>query len=80
MNMLIKNVDEEVRYFLKVQATKEKTTIGRLLRRMAENYKRRESQDILKAWQRIFEGSARITKEEAKSMRRAGNYFREIVL
>lgn len=77
MNTLIKNVDEENWHFLKVEAAKERVTIGKLFNRVVEEYKNKGREDTTKAWEKIFRGKPILSKEETKRMHMNIKSFRK---
>lgn len=77
MDTMIKNVDEENWHFLKVQAAKEKATIGEMFNRIISEYKEKEVEDAKRAWNKIFSKPPIFTKEEAKKMHKASESFRK---
>jgi len=77
MNTLIKNLDEENWHFLKVEAAKERTTLGNLLNRILEEYKSKENNAAKKAWNKIFAAKTLLTKANAKEMLAASKSFRK---
>jgi len=77
MNTLIKNLDEENWHFLKVEAAKERTTLGNLLNRILEEYKSKEKNTARRAWEKIFSLKPSLSKTEAKEMHKAASSFRK---
>ena len=77
MNTLIKNLDEENWHFLKVEAAKERTTLGNLLNRILEEYRSKEKSTTRKAWEKIFSLKPLLNKTEAKEMHRVVASFRK---
>lgn len=77
MNTLIKNLDEENWHFLKIEAAKERTTLGNLLNRIIEAYKSKEKEAAEKAWGKIFSGKPLLNKIEAREMHLAASTFRK---
>ncbi len=76
MNTLIRNVDEENWYFLKVHAAEEKTTIGAMFNRIISKYKS-EKKGTKNAWEKIFTNPPVFTKKEAEKMHKASKSFRK---
>lgn len=66
MDTLIKNVDEESWHFLKVEAAKEKKTMGELFNTIIAVYKNK--QDSREQLQKILSRAPLLTKEEARNM------------
>ncbi len=77
MNTLIKNVDENNWHFLKIQAAKEKRTIGKLFNKIIEEYKQKNQEDVRENWEKIFIRKALLTKNEAEKMHIAMKHFRK---
>ena len=77
MNTLIKNMDEENWHFLKVEAAKERTTLGNLLNRIIESYKLKERETTKKVWEKIFSTKPLLNKADAKEMHKNLASFRK---
>ena len=77
MNTMIKNLDEENWHFLKVEAAKERITIGELFNRIIEEYKNIETERSAKVWQKIFSRKPILSKEEVKEMQKNIGSFRK---
>ena len=77
MDTMIKNIDEENWYFLKVHAAKEKTTIGEIFNRIISEYKEKEGENVTRAWEKIFSRKPLLTADEAKKMHKSIKCFRE---
>lgn len=77
MDTLIKNVDEENWHYLKVQAAKEKITLGQLFNRLVQDYKEMEKEEASWLWKKIFSRAPLLGKEDAKRMHKAIQDFRK---
>lgn len=77
MNTLIKNLDEENWHFLKVEAAKERTTLGNLLNRIIEEYKSKEKEAAKETWGKIFSLKPLLDKAESREMHKALTSFRK---
>ena len=77
MNTLIKNLDEENWHFLKIEAAKERITLGNLLNRILEEYKSKEKNNWKREWEKIFSLKPLLSKKEAKEMLAASKSFRK---
>lgn len=77
MDTMIKNVDEDNWYFLKVHAAKEKATIGEMFNRIISEYKEKGAEDTKSVWNKIFSRKSIFTAEEAKRMHAAINECRK---
>ena len=77
MDTLIKNINEENWHFLKVEAAKERVTMGELFNRVIEEYKNMGKDNDAKTWEKIFRGKPILSKKETKSMHMAIKSFRK---
>jgi hypothetical protein len=76
MDVLIKNVNEDNWHFLKVEAAKERKTMGNMFNKLVEELKKKEKDDIA-AWERIFSRKPLLTKKQAKRMHKHVATFRK---
>ncbi len=77
MNTLIKNVEESNWHFLKVQAAKEKKTMGVLFNKIIEEYKRTKQDNVKERWKYIFTRKPLLTRSEANKMHQGVTKFRK---
>ncbi|PIN78958.1 hypothetical protein COV16_05325 [Candidatus Woesearchaeota archaeon CG10_big_fil_rev_8_21_14_0_10_34_8] len=76
MDTLIKNIKEDQWHYFKVQAAKEKVTLGAMFNRVVDNYKKKEK-ETAKQWNIIFSRKPLLTNAEAKNMHDATKEFRK---
>ncbi|MBI5072847.1 hypothetical protein HZA99_03445 [Candidatus Woesearchaeota archaeon] len=76
MDTMIKNIDEENWHFVKVQAAKEKKTIGELFNTMVQGYKEKEIAQK-NAWERILSRKATLTQKKADEIEKSIKLFKK---
>ncbi len=76
LDSLIKNIEEEHWHYFKVQAAKERITLGSMFNKLVETYKKKSSEHA-KQWQIIFSRKPLLTDSEARKMREAISDFRK---
>ena len=76
MDVLIKNVDEDNWHFLKVEAAKERRTMGEIFNKLVLELKEKEEDDMA-VWDKIFSRKPLLTKKQAKRMHKHIAPFRK---
>lgn len=76
MNTLIKNIDEERWHFIKIQAAKERKTIGELFNAIILEYENKEKTDK-NVWERVLSRKPSLTEKQAEDMKKTIKCFKK---
>ena len=76
MNTLIKNIDEKRWHFVKIQAAKEKKTIGELFNALILDYENKEKTHR-DTWEKLLSRKPTITEKQAEDMKKAIMSFKK---
>lgn len=76
MNTLIKNIDEKRWHFIKIQAAKERKTIGELFNAIIYEYENKEKTDK-NVWEQVLSRKQSLTEKQAEDMKKAIMCFKK---